>query len=128
MKFAPIMLLIAFASPTLAQTGNDQRITLVSCSSGSGSDLTTVTIETGGLTGTQIFGRVDHGTFHSGDIIVELFKGIEIPEDKTYLDVETLGKKFSLTYDFINRGQLGTLILNNDSRSAPSTNQLICNP
>ena len=127
MKNLIVILICTFQLPVLAQSGNDQRVILEKCIEGSDSNQITVSIETGGLTGTMIFARVDQGRFHSGDVIVRQYDGMAIPEDRTYLDVETNGKKFRLTYDFINKGQFGTLIYNNDLKNAPSTNKLICN-
>lgn len=117
---------LLFPLKALTQTGNDQRILIVECTEDSEGIPTRVSIETGGLTGTMIFGRIDRGDFHSGDIIVKLFDGISIPESRTYVDVETQGNTFLLTYDFINKDQYGTLIYHGDLKTLPSTDRLIC--
>ncbi|MBC7398200.1 MAG: hypothetical protein H7333_12230 [Bdellovibrionales bacterium] len=107
-----------------AQT-SDAPMMQLHCSGGSGHDFTTLTIQTIEMN-PRMVARLRQGDFDSGEIEVMPSDRILIPENRAYVDLQTMGQKFSLTFDFINPGMPAFFEYRDDTQEVPSLPQLFC--
>ncbi len=123
-----ILSIFAFVLTTSAQAQfADQKITFLICTGGTGSNFTTLTLTTGGFVG-GTYARIQTARFNSGEMrIARDTGGIGIPENRTYKDVATQGKRFTFTYDFLNTSGFNALSFTDSSGNKMRLPPLTCN-